>query len=214
MTITFKDVDWKNILLKRYQGYGLNELDVMVLFICDLILSLEDDTIITVDILSSYMSAMKDDLDVSLNKILEKKFLVLDDKTMRFSLNNFKNRLFSDLKKDWYLETSSSANKVESSSLFDFLERFIGRTLSPIERDLISNWLKEGASEEQIKEACQKSLTKSGDISFKKADKLILELERSQSRKDIGASTVNEDTRKQQKIRELLDYDWTYNPEK
>lgn len=211
MTITFNDIDWKNVLLKRYQNYGLNELDVMVLFISDLILNLEEETIITCDILSSYMSAKKEDLDVSLNKLLEKRYLVLDEKSMRFSLSSFKSKLFEDLKKDLYLHSSTLDKHQVDDSLYDYIEKFVGRTLSPIERDMVSNWLKEGASEEQIKEACQKSLTKSGDISFKRADKIILELERSQSRKAIGTSTVNEDTRKQDKIRDILNYDWTNN---
>ena len=211
MTITYHDIDWKNILLKRYQNYGLNELDVMVLFISDLILKLESETIITCDILSSYMSAKKDDLDISLNKLLKKKYLVLNDQTMRFSLESFKSKLFDDLKKDLYLHSSTEETVQADGSLYEYIEKFIGRTLSPIERDMVTNWLKEGASEEQIKEACQKSLTKSGDISFKRADKIILELERSQSRKAIGTSTVNEDTRKQDKIRDILNYDWTNN---
>jgi Holliday junction resolvasome RuvABC DNA-binding subunit len=66
-----------------------------------------------------------------------------------------------------------------------------------------------------IKEACEKSLTKAGNISFKTADRLILEMQRSQTRKSIGASTVNEDTKQREELREfLLNSDWTYHGKK
>ncbi len=209
MTITHADIDWKNILLKRYRSYSLEELDVMVLFMCDLVLSIEADQLLTADLLSSYMSAKKEDIDASLNKLLEKKYLTID-KNSFFSLESFKERLFEDLKKDLYLATSTD-NSSSSAKLVEYLEKLIGRTLSPIEKDSVFNWLKSGASEDQIKEACQKSINKSGSISMKRAEKLILEMERGESRKGIGASMVNEDTRKKTDIQNLMDYDWTTN---
>ena len=68
----------------------------------------------------------------------------------------------------------------------------------------------EGADEGMVKEACQRSLTRSGNISFKAADRRILEMERSEGRKKIGVSTVDEDTRKKKEIRDIiLNTDWT-----
>lgn len=212
MTLTYQDIDWKNVLIKRYRNYNLTELDVMVIFVSDNVLSLEADSLLTCDLLATYMSAKKDDIDASLTKLMQKKFLVLDEKSMHFSLDAFKKRLFDDMQKDLYLETTASSGESDDS-LYDYLEKLSGRTLSPIERDMVSNWIKEGVKEDDIKEACQKSLNKGGSISFKKADKIILDLERSQSRKDLGVSTVNEDTRRQEKIKDILNYDWTYHPQ-
>ena len=87
--------------------------------------------------------------------------------------------------------------------------------LSPIEKDTVTRWLQEGADEGMIKEACQKAMGKSGHISFKSADKFVLEMERSQGRKDIGVSTVNEETRKKEELRDLFNNaDWTYHGDK
>jgi len=66
-----------------------------------------------------------------------------------------------------------------------------------------------------IKEACHKALTKKGTISFKEADRLLMDMKRSQSRKTIGVSTVNEETKKNEELRELFNNsDWTFHGEK
>jgi hypothetical protein len=213
MEITKDDIDWKSLLIKRYLNYELSELDVMVLFVSDALLKREPATLITCDVLSQYMTAPKEDLDLSLSRLLKKKDISVTTigKDLSFTLEPFKEKLFQDYLHDLSI-LGQSDPKDASTTLYDELEKIGGGTLSSVERDIVTNWLKEGASEGMIKEACQKSLLRSGHISFKTADKKVLEMERSSSQKEVGASTVNEETRRNEKLKDLFaNSDWTYH---
>lgn len=196
MNLTYDDVNWKNILIKKYLSYSLDELDCMVLFVCDAVLSVESNVLITCDILLPYMKASKDDIDKSLSKLMNKKYIecVINNGNIYSSLSNFKQKLFNDEIKDISLRKSISENVNISESLYSYIESLNG-PLSPLDKDLVSSWLKQGADEGMVKEACAKSVSKSGHVTFKKADKVISELLRSSSRQNIGVSLVNEDNR-------------------
>lgn len=196
MNLTYEDVNWKNILIKKYVSYSLDELDCMVLFVCDAVLSIQSNVLITCDILLPYMKASKDDIDRSLSKLMNKKYIEVasSNGSIFSSLVHFKQRLFDDEIKDITLRKSVSENLNISEGLYSYLESLNG-PLSPIDKDLVSSWLKQGANDGMVKEACSKAVSKSGHIIFKKADKFIAELLRSTSRQNIGVSMVNEDNR-------------------
>ena len=75
MNISKTDLDWKNILVKKYLSYDLDELDVMVIFVSDNILIQEPKTLLTCDILGAYMKASREDVDQSLSKLISKKYI-------------------------------------------------------------------------------------------------------------------------------------------
>lgn len=207
MNITIKDIDWKSLLIKKYLRYDLNELDCMVIFVADAVLDMQPKTLLTCDILSPYMKASKDDIDTSLSKLMSKKYITIEQEGMNFysTLNSFFQLLFHDEIKDLSLKGSyQSKDSLIAENLYSYLED-LGGQLSPIEKDRVTNWLKEGADEDMIKEACRKSVTSSGHISFKKADEIVLQLERSASRKNIGVSTVDETDRKNDTLKRVID---------
>lgn len=218
MEINEKDFDWKNILIKKYTSYGLNELDVMVIFVSDNLLSIQNDVILSYDILSSYMAASKDDIDNSLTKLLSKKIIVMNtvSSSIQMSLSEFKTKLFKDVLKDAVLKDKQKTtdNSNDTASLINDLEQLNGRTLSPTERDKVSMWLRQGAEEGMIREACHQAVTRNGIISFKKADQLILAMMTSQERKQLGTSTFdhNNDTKREDEIKNiLLSNNWANN---
>lgn len=216
MSMTYEDVDWKSLLIKHYLSYDLEELDVMVLFVSDMILKKDNTALLTRDILSNYMKANKDDLDQSLSKLIKKGFIKIETEGgMHSSLGDLQKRLFDDAIKDLrLLEKNGYSVDSTATDLINDLEQLQGKTLSPLDKDQVSIWLKEGADEGMIKEACNRSITKKGLISFRQADSLILAMKRSQSRKDIGTSTVNEDTKKKEELVDLFkNADWTYHGE-
>lgn len=218
MNLNYHDIDWKNLLIKRYLSYQLNELDVMVLFVSDDILKVEETVFLSQDVLSNYMAASRDDIDQSLSKLIKKKIVevIPQPKGMKFSLESFKGTLYNDMIKDIVINDKIGKNNTGlSGDLATNIEELIGRVLSPTERDHVSQWLKNGADEGMVKEACSKALNANGYFSMKKADKLILEMNRSKSIQDFGVSTVNEDTRRRQEISDILkSTDWTYHGNK
>ncbi len=217
MDIAASDFDWKSILIKKYKNYNLNEEDCMVIFVSDCILHVEEKILITKDVLSPYM-VNKDALDTSLSDLMAKKILTIHSEGNAFytSLDEFKKRLFEDAIKDFSLKTSNYGHSSNvSDNLFQEAESIAGRCLTPLERDQITSWLKSGAEEGMVKEALKKSITKSGNVSFRNADKLILEMQRSVTRKNIGASLVNEETKSREELRDIFTHtDWTYHGDK
>ena len=153
------------------------------------------------------MASTKEEIDSLLNELIKKGIIeiVNNDNQIYSSIDKFKKRIYDDLIKDIRLE--KEGNTHPSSSLYSYLEQLNDRPLSSIERDYISNWLKDGISESLIKEACVKSKTKNGYISFKKADSFVLASLRSLSRKEIGVSTIDE-KRERDNASLLFGKDW------
>lgn len=214
MNITMKDIDWKSLLIKKYQKYGLNEMDCMVLFVTDAVLDLQPKVLVTSDVLLPYMKASREDIDSSLSRLITSKTieLVTKDNQLYTSIDSFKERMFLDEIKDISVRGKiSSSEEMRAEDLYTYLED-LGGQLSPIERDRVSSWLKTGADESMIKEACQKSLTRSGHISFSTADRIVVQMIRSESRKTIGVSAIDENDRSSNGLRELIDSsDWSTN---
>ncbi len=207
MNLTKNDIDWKSLLIKKYLNYGLDEIDTMVLFVSDAVLSIAGNTLLTCEILSPYMKAPKDQIDQSLSKLMSKKYLTIVQNGTEFttSLDSFKELLFQDEIKDLILKGNDNALKNPlSENLYSYLESING-PLSPIDKDRVSQWIKGGADENMIKEACKKAITKNGHISFKTADAFVLQMQRSESRKTIGVSTVNEETSKSDDLQKLIE---------
>ena len=65
-------------------------------------------------------------------------------------------------------------NKVDNSSIFELIEKEFGRTLSPIEYEIIKSWLEHQMSEELIREAV-KEATFNGVSNLRYIDKILYE---------------------------------------
>lgn len=192
MELSQSDIDFSTILLKRYCYYRLSDLECFTILICNQLLNRDKTLLLTRDVLSKHMASTKGEIDSILNELIKKGIIeiVNSGDQIYSSLDKFKKRIYDDLIKDIRLE--KEGNTTPSSSLYSYLEQLNDRPLSSLERDYISNWLKDGISESLIKEACVKSKTKNGYISFKKADSYVLVALRSLSRKEIGVSTIDE----------------------
>jgi|GEM_PF-623759 DNA replication protein DnaD len=214
MEIQASDMDWKSLLIKRYPDYQLTEMDVMVIFVSAALIDRERKILLTRDILSQYMTAPKDAVDLSLSKLLKRGILVIhtEGNDVYTTLSEFRQKLFDDFIHDKVIEETEKPLREGGPNLYEDLEKIAGRSLSPVERDKVTSWLKSGASEGMIKEACSKSMTPNGYLSFKTADRLVLEMLRSASREDIGASTVNEETQRNERLKDFFENeDWTYH---
>ena len=64
-----------------------------------------------------------------------------------------------------------------NSSVFTFIEKEFGRTLSPMENEIIKSWLENGSSEELVREAV-KEATFNGVNNLRYIDKILYEWEK------------------------------------
>ncbi len=212
MEINYQDFDFRSRLIKRYLNYDLSENDVMVLLVSDELLKSDSTLLLTADSLAPFRHLSSDEIDACLAKLRQKKIIVRENNSNSFcsSLVSFKKKIFDDFIKDTALRKENGPETAADNEFFDYVQRLQGsKEISPVQRQYIARWLQDGVSQNRIKEALEKSVRASG-ISFTQADKRIRERQRSQGRKTIGTSTVNEKTGKQIDYSELFNNeDWT-----
>ena len=94
----------------------------------------------------------------------------------------------------------------DDNYLFKYIERELGRPLSTMEMDLISKWLKNGISEELIKEAINMALN-DGVYSLKYIDKILFDW-KSRGYTRVEDIKVKEAKTKENDEIELDDWNW------
>jgi DNA replication protein DnaD len=199
MDLSYLDIDWRKLLVKHYKSYGLTETDLSVILILNDILT-PNPSLVSADDLLSYMTCPKEDIDASLVKLLDKKYIacvMLRGKTVT-SLEPLYQKILSDLKKDIVIEANEASQKDNQSvvnNLYSFFEETLGRPLTGRETDRISFWIRSGASEALVKEAVEKLKAQNKAISLAAVDKIILALQKSDDISKEGFSSRKEEWR-------------------
>ena len=206
MEVSFKDIDWRSLLLKRYKGLRINEQDTMVIFMADQVMSLDGDIPVTAEVLSQYMMATKEDIDDSLMKLMDKKLVAYEPTTGNLTLKPLFTRLFNDFKKDIVLASDSTIQR-KVDDAYAFFQKQLGRPLNPLEVDKINSWLGEGATLAMMQEAYYNLQGKTKIITFRKLEKEILRLEKE---KDINKEgyTVRDEEHRDNKLPNVMSKDW------
>ena len=97
--------------------------------------------------------------------------------------------------------------KEVNTNLFEIFEQEFGRTLSPMEYEIINGWIKENFSEEIIIEAL-KEATFNGVSSLRYIDKILYEWKKKgyKTVMDVRKNNIKRKA-KEEKV-EIFDYDW------
>lgn len=205
MNLSFKDIDWRSFLLKRYKDYRLSEDDVMVIFMINEIKKIDDNSPITNDVLSSYMSLSKDEIDTCLSNLIDKNFIVykVQKNTPVLSLEPLFNKIFKDIKKDLIIANDKALDK-ESENAYEIFQKAFNRTLTPLENDKIRNWMDEGATIAMFKEAINLITSKNKRLTLKKVGDELLKLQKEDDFDKEGFSARSEEIRDPMRISEIL----------
>jgi DNA replication protein len=152
-----KVISFRLALLDSYKKLGLNENEAMVILLIDYLLS-QGNSLITSDLLSLKMTLQPEEIDGILVELLNKKYLSYktEEGKLVTSIENIRKIVYSEMKKTLTWEVKKeSVQKDESliSDLYSLYEDKASQPLSPLEKDTIVSWLKNGYSEEEIKNA-------------------------------------------------------------
>lgn len=152
-----KVISFRLALLDSYKKLGLNENETMVILLIDYLLS-QGNSLITSDLLSLKMTLQPEEIDGILVELLNKRYLCYktEDGKLVTSIENIRKIVYSEMKKTLTWEVKKeSVQKDESliSDLYSLYEDKSSQPLSPLEKDTIVSWLKNGYSEEEIKNA-------------------------------------------------------------
>ncbi len=188
-------VDFRYILLDHYKKLGITENELAVLMMLDHLLR-QGNTIITADMLSLKMNLKTKECDAILVSLLQKEFIeyVSGPEGMRTSIEPIKKVLYKrfqiTLTKDRQNLLSAERAGV-LNRLYAYFEKRLNRTLSPLETDLINQWLDDAYDEDAIKAALEKAIA-DGRRTLKSVDKRLRAGRRRDDIEKEGISAVNE----------------------
>ena len=162
---------------------------------------------------------ISEDLNISVKDVMKYISVLTDKKCIRVSvLKNDKNILEDRIDlSDFYNKVSlivvNSINEnrqEENSGIFEFIEKEFGRTLSPMESEIIKSWLENGNSEEIVREAVQEA-TFNGVSNLRYIDKILYEWEKKgiKTKEDVEKNKENHRKKdKESSQEEIFDYNW------
>lgn len=155
---------------------------------------------------------ISNDLKLELNTVLEMVNSLSEKGILKVELKKINNIRCEVINLDYlYEKLAFSLNEVDekkNDNLFSMFETEFGRTLSPMEYEIINSWISNGCSEELIKLALREAIY-NGVSNLRYIDKIIFEW----GKKGIKTREDVERERKQfknnsMKNKELFDYDW------
>ncbi|MBQ7104258.1 MAG: DnaD domain protein [Bacilli bacterium] len=135
-------------------------------------------------------------------------FKVIDnDKGIKeeyLSLDNFYNKISLLL-----MDEVDSDNNENDTNIFSIIEQEFGRTLSPIEYEIVKAWLESNISEELISCALKESIM--NDVrNLRYMDKILYEWGKKgfKNKKDVDNHMNNRRKKEESKKVDVFDYDW------
>lgn len=154
---------------------------------------------------------ISNDIKIELNQVLELINSLCEKNVIKIEMKKIDNIRSEIINLDsLYEKIAFSLTEVDEkneSNLYSVFETEFGRTLSPMEFEIINSWVDNGYSEELIKLAL-KEATYNGVSNLRYIDKIIYEW----GKKGIKTKEDVENNRKQFKNnnnnKELFDYDW------
>lgn len=183
-------IDYKYLLLEYYKKLHLSEEELAILLVIDHLIS-QKNSLITPELLSMKMNADPKTIDKTLVSLIERGFIKIDiDKKVKTSLKPLQKKLYELFQKEIALEAEIKNNKELAESIDNVTKTFekeYKRTLSPIERSIILDWIDHGYKGEQIIDAMLECLSK-GKKTFREIDKLLFQW---QTRDDIEKAGIS-----------------------
>jgi Putative primosome component and related proteins len=133
----YNAVSFRYALLDCYKKLNLSEQELVVVLMIDHLLE-QGNTLVTADMLSMKMNYAIKDIDKTMVGLLNRGLLSYDtsDKNMRTSLDTLKNQVYALFQQSVEREQINLMSKEKAdrlSSLIQFFESKLARSLSPLE---------------------------------------------------------------------------------
>lgn len=198
-----KDITFPRLLLLHYKDLKLDDLELIII-IYILNSSLEFNP-----------KKISEDLKITLQEVLMKIDSLSNKDILKIELKKINNI------RQEFINVNSLYNKLsyfvvneeikEKTNIYDIFEKEFGRTLSPMEYEIINGWLNDGMNEEIVVQAL-KEATYNGVSNLRYIDKILYEW------KNKGLTTTQkiEENRvnfNKKEKKELFDYNWLEDEE-
>ena len=197
-----RDMTIPRILFQNYKNIGLTDQELIIL-----IYILNTSSIFNPKQISNELNISLNDVMTAMENMASKGVTKLELKKIGNVRNEYINLdgLYEKL-------AFKILNKEEEkkTSIYDIFETEFGRTISPMEYEIINAWIENGTSEETIILAL-KEATYNGVNNLRYIDKIISEWSKKgiKTREDVEKSRMNFKQKKENKPKnDILDYDW------
>lgn len=191
-------LDFKYLLLENYKKIKIHEDELAVILMIDHLLN-DGNAFITADLLSLKMTLSTREIDTILAALITRGFLEYKTKGKETfcSLDSLKETLMEAFETQMSKSGLKKSNEIKKkvNKAVKLVEEFLGKKLSPLEIDMVNEWVVLGYSEMTISDACKESLAK-GNKTINNVDKILAKW---QMRNDIetdGISTITPDWNK------------------
>lgn len=157
---------------------------------------------------------MSQDLKMDLNDVLEEMNGLVDKGILKIEVRKVRNLRseyinLDDLYEKLAFFIVNEEDTKESENIFDIFEREFGRTLSPMEYEIIQSWCGGEFSQELIVLAL-KEATYNGANNLRYIDKILYEWKKKgiKTKEDVEKQKNEFHKKKELQTKELFDYDW------
>ena len=202
----------KNLVIPMYiyrlkDKLELNEIDFILLMY---FYNKGENNSFDVSEINKDLGIQEKDIMISIGSLNSKK--LIDFKTIKndkgitkeyISLDDFYNRLS-------LLLMDEKDNKEETdTNIFTEIEKEFGRTLSPIEYEIVKAWLENNMSEELIHCALEEAVL-NGVSNLRYIDKILFEWTKKgiKTKEDVEKNKIEHRKKEESKQIEVFDYDW------
>lgn len=165
------------------------------------------DKTFNVDKISKILALNEKDVLLAFNHLLSLNFIELE--ACKDETNKCCDIISLDpLYKNIYEKKEKKAVEAKKESIFDLFQKELGRSISPMEYEIINAWLLKGFSEELVLGALKEAVY-NGVSSLRYIDKILFEWQKkgyhTMTEVETGLNNHREDTKKAPK---LFDYNW------
>ena len=158
---------------------------------------------------------ISEDLSINLNQIMENMEKLSSKGIIKLEIKkigNIRNEIINieGLYDKLAFSMLEEAKEEETPNIYSIFEKEFGRTLSPIEYEIIGAWIENGTSEETIKLALKEAVYNKAN-SLRYIDKIIGEWNKKgiKTQEDVEQSRMNfKRTKEKKQANEILEYDW------
>lgn len=197
-----RDMTIPRILFQNYKNIGITDQELIIL-----IYILNTSDIFNPKQISNELNITLNDVMAAMEDMSSKGITKLELK----KIGNIRNE-YINLDGLYEKLAFKILNKEEekTTSIYDIFETEFGRTISPMEYEIINAWIENGTSEETIILAL-KEATYNGVSNLRYIDKIISEWSKKgiKTREDVEKSRMNFKQKKENKPKnDILDYDW------
>lgn len=158
---------------------------------------------------------ISEDLSINLNQIMENMEKLSSKGIIKLEIKkigNIRNEIINieGLYDKLAFSMLEEEKQEETPNIYSIFEKEFGRTLSPIEYEIIGAWIENGTSEETIKLALKEAVYNKAN-SLRYIDKIIGEWNKKgiKTQEDVEQSRMNfKRTKEKKQANEILEYDW------